>query len=354
MLTSVARAALRRVLTRTPATTTSTATRVLPIRSAIQTRSFTSSEPALEPAAAVKKAPKSAGAKKSTVTKKAKDAPKKKVAAKKKPAAKKKVVAKKKKPAAAKKPAKKLTPEEKDATRRRQLKQLALLNKAPKPAPVSPWLLYITRNQKDKPSPEASKAMATGYANLSASEMAVSTTFSHHGIRLPSAQNDKDRMLICPQEYRDTVEANRTANHAQHVAWVETYPKEVIVLANLSRRELSRKTGKKILPIVDARLPAKYIRSGYNFYIADSLTGGVRDPKRFAEIASAWKTMSPEEKRPFNEMAEAEKTLVTRQREELAAKVRELRQTNKEEAKRAASVSKPRKLKTAATNDVGL
>jgi hypothetical protein len=169
MLTSVARAALRRVLTRAPVATVSTATRALPIRSALQIRSFTSSEQAWEAAGA----PTAKGAKKSTAAKKT---PAKKAAAKKKVAAKKpkkKVVAKKKK--APVKPKRKLTPEEKEADKIKLLKKMALLSQ-PKPLPISPWLLYIAQNQKQQPTSETQKAIARAYHDLSATDMAVSWT----------------------------------------------------------------------------------------------------------------------------------------------------------------------------------
>ncbi|KAL2207432.1 hypothetical protein CC79DRAFT_1333226 [Sarocladium strictum] len=320
MLTSVARAALRRVLTRAPAATTSTAARTLPIRPALQVRSFTSSQVAWEA-----QTPKSAGVKKSTVAKKT---PAKKAAAKKKVAAKKpkkKVIAKKKK--APVKPKRKLTPEEKEANKIRDLKSLSLLSE-PKGLPINPWMLYVAQNQRQKPSSETQKAAARGYHDLSATEMS---------------------------ELRASADANKAANHAQYLEWVESYTSEVIMLANLSRRELARKTGKKLKPIEDARLPNR-VRSGFNFYIAESLTGRGKDSGRFGEIANAWKTMSPEEKRPFNEMSEAEKTLINRQREEVMANVKALKQTIKEEkaAAKPPSRSRASKTKATATDELGL
>lgn len=179
MLTSVARAALRRVLTRAPAATTSTAARIIPIRSILQARSFTSSQAAWEA-----QTPKSAGVKKSAVAKKA---PAKKAAAKKKVAAKKpktKVVAKKKK--APVKPKRKPTPEEKEANKIKDLKKLSLLSE-PKGLPISPWLLYISLNQRQQPSSETQKAAARAYHDLSATEMSVSSDNAADGCRCPLA-----------------------------------------------------------------------------------------------------------------------------------------------------------------------
>lgn len=127
------------------------------------------------------------------------------------------------------------------------------------------------------------------------------------------------------------------------------------MLANMSRRELARKTGKKLNPIEDARLPNR-VRSGFNFYIAENLTGRGQNAQRFGEIANAWKSMSAEEKRPFNEMSEAEKTLINRQREEVMANVKALKQTIKEEkaAAKPASRSRASKTKATATDELGL
>ncbi|KAK0383342.1 hypothetical protein NLU13_9255 [Sarocladium strictum] len=314
MLTSVARSALRRVLTRAPAATVSSAARAFPIRSALQIRSFTSSKPVCEAVAAT-----SAGAKKSTVAKKR---PAKKAATKKKVAAKKKAAPKKKK--APVKPKKKLTAEEKEADKIKLLKKMALLNE-PKNLPVNTWLLYVSRNQKQQPTSETQKAIASAYHSLSATEMA---------------------------DLRAATDANKSTNHNQHLQWVESHNPETILLANISRRELARKTGKKISPIKDARLPHS-IRSAFNFYMIDRLAGRGSVAERFSEVASTWKTLSSEDKRPFNEMAEAEKTLMTRQREELMVKVKDLRNSIKEEAKtKSRSVS--RKTKAAATNELGL
>lgn len=136
--------------------------------------------------------------------------------------------------------------------------------------------------------------------------------------------------------------------------WIESHAPERIALANEARSALS-KSGKKRSPIEDHRLPRSHIRSGFNFYLADALEGRAKDPQLFSEVAKKWTIMSPEEKRPFNEMAEAEKTLVTRQRDELSEKVKALKKELKEEAKAAAAAPRaPRKTKVTATNDVGL
>ena len=179
MLTSVARAALRRVvLTRTPATTTSNTVRILPIRSALQFRSFTSSETALEANAVAKKPRTSAGATKTAVARKT---PAKKAAAKKKVAAKKPKAAKPKKKKAAPKPKKivvkkVLTEEEKAAANIRELKKLALL-KEPKSLPVSPWSLFLAKNQTQAPGSGNQGAIAAAYHDSSAADMAVSLSF---------------------------------------------------------------------------------------------------------------------------------------------------------------------------------
>lgn len=53
-------------------------------------------------------------------------------------------------------------------------------------------------------------------------------------------------------------------------------------------------------------------------------------------------------------MAEAEKTLITRQRAEVMAKVKELRNAIKEEAKAKPTTTRTRQTKAAATNELGL
>ncbi|KAH8177493.1 hypothetical protein LIA77_02575 [Sarocladium implicatum] len=324
MLTSVARTALRRVLARTPATTSSAATRALPIRSLLQLRSFNSSEPVSQEAAAAAPKPRAArGDKKSTTAKKA---PAKKAAAKKKVAAKKPAKKKAVKKVAVKKPKKVLTQEEKDAAKLKEWKKLALL-KEPKGEPSNAWLLYVARNQKSRPGTDAQKEVARGYHDLSATEMS---------------------------DLQAEADANKTANKNLMLQWIESHTPERIALANEARSALS-KAGKKRSPIEDHRLPRSHIRSGFNFYLADALEGRARDQQMFTEVAKNWSSMSQEEKRPFNEMAEAEKTLVTRQREELSEKVKVLKKELKQEAKTAATPARaPRKTKATTTNELGL
>ena len=162
MLTSVGRAAVRRVLTRAATPTAASVPRSLAIRSAVPSRSFVSSALARFP----EKGSVTTAAKKTKTTKakKATGTTKKKTAAAKKPKAK-------------PKPRKVLTPEQKETLLVRQLKKEALLSSGPERVPSSAWRLFVAQKfggTTGSFTDGRQAELAQQYKNLSASEMEVS------------------------------------------------------------------------------------------------------------------------------------------------------------------------------------
>ncbi|KAG6011251.1 hypothetical protein E4U43_008454 [Claviceps pusilla] len=215
---------------------------------------------------------------KSTTTKK-KPAAKKKAAAKKKRVVKKKVAKKPKKKPAAKKPKKKLTPEEKEKAKLKELKKLALL-KGPALLPESAWLVHSTQSVKTGEGPVTAriKVAAESFAKLSEAE--------------------KERL-------KSIAEKNHTINKETRDKWVNAYPPEAIYMANLARRRLARKFNKsRVFLLHDDRQPrravpayAMFIKSRYAQVKDDSATG----PDAFRSMSEEWKSLSDSDKQSFKD-----------------------------------------------------
>ena len=188
MLTSVGRAAARRVVASANLNLHRSATNALASRSplvlrpaAASERSFSLSRWSLLAAKADAASDKKTATKKSSsaASAKKKAAPKKEKAAKaKKPAV--------KKPAAKKKAKKVLTPEEQEKLQLKELKKTALLKEEPTRLPFTSWAIFVAESSpveraRHSDLSEMLRAVRTNYDNLSYSEKEV---------RLPLAKHD--------------------------------------------------------------------------------------------------------------------------------------------------------------------
>lgn len=189
MLTSVSRAAARRVLFARASSKLPQpllAQQTLALRPAASARSFTVASSLRNPETGAKK---TAAAKKPAAKK---TAAKKKPAVKKKPKAKKK--AKKAAPKPKKKPKKELTPEEKEKLLLRDLKKVALIKEEPASLPASPWNIYIKDNLGSGTAGFGDKieSFSAAYRNLSSSESEVRPEVSasvNHGNPFPTTNS---------------------------------------------------------------------------------------------------------------------------------------------------------------------
>ncbi|KAM4059522.1 HMG (high mobility group) box domain-containing protein [Hirsutella rhossiliensis] len=236
-------------------------------------------------AAKTKTAKPKAKAAKTSATKAKKKAP----AKKEKPVLKKKKVVKKK---AVKKPKKKTppTPEQKEKAQVRELKRMALL-KGPKMLPANPWAIYVSQNLPagDEQLGEKIKKVHADYEALSASE--------------------KERMNA-------TAQANQVTNQQTRQAWIESFPYEVVYMANLARRQLARKLNKGRLYLIHDERQPKRASGPYGLFIKSryrglSDSGSTQDI--FRTMATEWKALSDADKKPFQDMAAAEARKATEQ-----------------------------------------
>ncbi|RFU82106.1 hmg box, partial [Trichoderma arundinaceum] len=195
-----------------------------------------------------------------------------------KKAVKKKVAAKKPKKTAAKKK-KTLTPEQKENAEIRKLKQMALL-KGPTFLPETAWSVYLSDNMRGSEGKltDRVKAIATSFKTLPESEKE----------RLTSIGN-----------------SNKIANQETKKKWIESFPPEAIHTANLARRRLARLTDKsKIFLIHDDRLPQR-AGSSFTVFIQEQFSqSGSESPKEaMRSLGERWRSLSPEEKAPYQRKA---------------------------------------------------
>ncbi|KAF4961137.1 hypothetical protein FSARC_10259 [Fusarium sarcochroum] len=278
MLTSVGRAAARRVqTTRLPSSTPVSAQllcRQSAVTSTLPIRSFTASPWAGLPTSGDKKP-----AKKTTTTTKKATATKPKPKPKPKPKAK----ADKAKPKP--KPKKETDPEklEKRAIKEKKLeirenKKWALNEKMPQ-LPASRWTLFLFEQKGD----------FHGNGGITQRMTELAEEF----------RNKSDAEL---KNYDERAAANRAVNIENFKAWVESHEPARIYLANKARRRLEHLTGKPLKKIIDERLP-KRPSGSYALFVVDNHSRIEKSDARekFTELSQAWKDLSTNEKSRYEE-----------------------------------------------------
>ncbi|KAG8675311.1 hypothetical protein FPOAC2_01361 [Fusarium poae] len=288
MLTSLGRAAARRVQTSRISAPTSVSAQLLSrqnaVAAALPVRSFTVSTWSSSPTASDKKpakktttttTKKAAGTTTATKSKakatetKVKDTAKPKPKAKAKPA--------EEKP---KKPKKAVDPEKLKKLEIKEVKKWALKEKLPQ-LPASSWILYTFENRA---------------SNLGAGGITQQTT----------AMADKFRQLSQSEVDDLTARAaiNRVKNQENYKAWVEAHEPARIHLANKSRRRLAFLTGKPEKPIVDERLPERP-KGSYALFVAENHSRFASSGRHevFKLLGEEWKQISAAEKARYEEKA---------------------------------------------------
>ncbi|KAI9172068.1 HMG box protein [Paramyrothecium foliicola] len=205
---------------------------------------------------------------------------------------------KKKKPAA-----KPLTPEQKQKLRIRQLKEWALLDE-PSQLPQHIWTVYVAANFPKDPSVHATQVMKDLAADFQ---------------RLPESEKE---------ELRATAAANGKANLQTRKDWIESFPPEVIFLAQSARKRLAKETStgtrtRRYAQLHDQRVPkpavgpyALFIQSRFNKTDGQSAADAIQD------LARTWNGLSEEEKQPFINLSHGESKRVSELRAELKEKAK--------------------------------
>ncbi|KAF4462746.1 hmg box [Fusarium albosuccineum] len=275
MLTSIGRAAARRIQTSRLHSTTVARAQLLcrenPAISTLAVRSFSVSAGARLPAAGSKKPTKKTTAtKKPAATKSAK-------ATKPKPKPKPKSKAPGEKPK--KKPKKEVDPEKKKKLEIRELKKWVLNDKLT-PLPRTSWTQFVF----EKSGPVSG------------------------GIISQISEISRQFKSLSPAETKnleDTAAANREKNAANYKAWVETHEPARIYIANQARNRIAFLTGKPAKTIKDERLPKQPVTSFILYATENYSQAGERAdtpaPERMKTISNDWKQMSPAEKAPYEE-----------------------------------------------------
>ncbi|KAF5986833.1 transcription factor A, mitochondrial [Fusarium bulbicola] len=307
MLTSVGRAAVRRVQTARLSAPAPSAAQLLCLQSTAKTalpiRSFTVSAWSPSPASGDKKAAKkttTTTTKKATLTTKSKSKAtdsKSKSQTKAKP-----------KPKAAapksKKTKKEVDPEKAKKLEIRELKKWALRDKLAM-LPATTWTLFTSENQ----------------GNLSGSG----------GITQQMTELSEKFRQLSESEHEDIhrrAAANRQKNLATYKAWIETHEPARVYLANKARRRLAFLTGKPVKQISDERLPLRPTGS-YSLFLVDnwSKIQAETSQSKFKEIGESWKDVNPTEKALYEQRAADSSVKYKAEIEKLDARAKVIQET---------------------------
>ncbi|CZT48290.1 uncharacterized protein RSE6_08965 [Rhynchosporium secalis] len=316
MLSSIGRASVRRVVTRSPQSTTRAAQGIWQFQRAnIENANNTSNRSQVNNttrrsyATATKAIAKPKASKPSVtsrVVQKPANSVNKKVVAKKtvkKPAKKlvKKPIKKARKPVA--KPAKKPVKRVKKPKSEAQLAAAAALKKtanlkalkavalqAPDAKPTKPWLLYVSdmivNREPGQSFGDIIQATANKWKNLSPAELEV---------------------------YNRRANENKAENAAAYKKWVESHTPDEIRQANLARAALRRLKGnkaKKPSNIKDERQPKRALSAQFFFHRERWASGdlkGIRIPDATALLFKEWNELSPAQKQVYKEREVAAK-----------------------------------------------
>ncbi|AEO65322.1 4948b468-bb2d-4ba7-8b43-c2e639762a7c [Thermothielavioides terrestris] len=197
---------------------------------------------------------------------------------------------------AASRPKKELTEEEKaklaEREKRRELdalKKKALLKEQPAPLPTAPWVLFVSTRMKELTS-------QTPGAQVVFSDLMPKVAAEYKA--LPPAELEK---------LKATASQNKIANEIAKKNFIESRPVHEIRAANLARKALRRKFGvQRVGTLSDPRFPKQTV-GPYFAYLKSRLhaadLAGLDHSAKTARLASEWKNLGEEERKPFIEMS---------------------------------------------------
>ncbi|KAH8754650.1 hypothetical protein F5883DRAFT_431241 [Diaporthe sp. PMI_573] len=211
------------------------------------------------------------------------------------PAKKNKAAAKPKKPVGRKK--KELSPEEQKLVLRRELRKKSLVGKEPKRLPDTKWMVYMSAALKGKPT--------SGLAEVRVRMSELSIEFK----TLSPAELER---------LEETVTQNKAANAANWKTWIEIHSIKEIQEANRARRRLKREFDVRVFPLrlVDERLPKRPANNAYAYFVKAKRTG-VHDGLWSKETTEGWRALSAAEKKPYEDLAAAERARFAKEMEKL-------------------------------------
>lgn len=103
---------------------------------------------------------------------------------------------------------------------------------------------------------------------------------------------------------------NRAVNAANYKKWVESHSIEAIYKANLARYRLTKLYNIKTRKIVDERMPKRPV-SAFAHYVksrTSSFNEGQTVSSVIKDIGSAWKSLSAADKKPYEDLMQADKS----------------------------------------------
>ncbi|KAM0136151.1 hypothetical protein ACHAP3_004774 [Botrytis cinerea] len=247
----------------------------------------TQTETVVEKKPVAKKAPakKSTTAAKPPVKKSTKTTTKKTAKPVKKPVKKiksaKETVAKKRGP----KPKKQLTDAQKLKLKLKELKAIAFLKEAPKQIPDTAYsLMFMDLVKKGTSVIDAAKQASEKYKSASTAEL---------------------------ERLEQTAKENKAVNARNYKNWVQSHTPAEIRTANYARHHIRRLTNKSATPriIKDDRLVKKVTSSLFLFMKERYQSGefaGLSIPESSKQIVQEYKSMSPEQRKPFEDASLAD------------------------------------------------
>ncbi|TGO39220.1 hypothetical protein BHYA_0058g00310 [Botrytis hyacinthi] len=249
-----------------------TATKTTQTKTVIEKKPVAKKTPAKKSTTVAKPAVKKAT--KSTAKKTAKPVKKSKPAAK-------KSVAKKPGP----KPKKQLTDSQKLKLKLKELKAIAFLKEAPKQIPDTAYsVLFIDLVKKGTPVIDAAKEASEKYKSASTAEL---------------------------ERLEQIAKENKAVNSRNYKNWVESHTPTEIRTANYARHHIRRLTKRSASPriIKDDRL-VKNVTSSLFLFMKERYASGdfasLSIPESSKQIAQEYKSLSPEQRKPFENAAAAD------------------------------------------------
>ncbi|KAL2262850.1 hypothetical protein VTK26DRAFT_9237 [Humicola hyalothermophila] len=191
---------------------------------------------------------------------------------------------------------KELTPEEKTKLKIKELKKKALLEEIPR-LPSIGWAVYTSERLKEKMR-----------------ERAAAQTDEKWSLKdlIPQIKKDYDALPAEELEkLQATAEQNRLANEVAFKNWIDSHSPREIYEANRARSLLRRKYNKSVRhAIPDPRIP-KAATPAFNFFIKTRYQSQEfaheRGSQVLPKLAAEWKSLSAEERKPFEDMAALDK-----------------------------------------------